>query len=75
MWIKRSRKLFRQVVGSTFDAIKDQHGMGVELSVFPAVPAACAIEFQRTWPPKPHPEFKVFDQVPGQGFIQRHSLS
>lgn len=66
---------FRQVVGKTFDAIKDQHGMDVELSIFPAVPAACAIEFGRTWQPKAHPGFQVFDQVPGQGFIGRHSIS
>ncbi|WP_116600046.1 SAVED domain-containing protein [Primorskyibacter marinus] len=66
--------VFRQVVGKAFDAIKDQHGMDVELSVFPAVPAACAIEFGRTWQPKAHPGFKVFDQVPGQGFIERHLI-
>lgn len=66
---------FRKVVGKTFDAIKDQHGIDVELSVFPAVPAACAIEFGRTWQPKAHPGFRVFDQVPEQGFIERHSIT
>ncbi|WP_339110141.1 SAVED domain-containing protein [Thioclava sp. GXIMD4216] len=66
---------FRKVVGKTFDAIKDQHGMDVELSVFPAVPTACAIEFGRTWQPKAHPGFRIFDQVKEQGFIERHSIT
>ncbi|OCX55469.1 hypothetical protein BFP70_01600 [Thioclava sp. SK-1] len=65
---------FRKVVGKTFDAIKDQHGLDVELSVFPAVPTACAIEFGRTWQPKAHPGFRIFDQVRERGFIERHSI-
>lgn len=66
---------FREIVGKTFDAIKDQHGMDVELSVFPAVPVACAIEFGRTWQPKAHSSFDVFDQLPNEGFVKRHRIS
>ena len=66
---------FREVVGKTFDAIKDQHGLDVELSVFPAAPTACAIEFGRTWQPKAHPGFRIFDQVRERGFIERHSIN
>lgn len=66
--------VFRQVVGTAFDAIKDQHGMDLELSVFPAVPAACAIEFGRTWHPKAHLGFRIFGLAPGQGFIERYPV-
>lgn len=65
---------FRELVGKTFDAIKDQHGMDVDLSVFPAAPAACAVEFGRTWQHKVHPAFLVYDQVPEQGFLLRHGI-
>ena len=65
---------FRTLVGVAFDAIKDQHGMDVELAVFPAVPAACAIEFGRTWQPKAHPPFEIYDQTAGQGFKKRHEI-
>lgn len=65
---------FRELVGKTFDAIKYQHGMDVELSVFPAVPVPCAVEFGRTWQPKAHPPFLIYDQVPDRGFVLCHSV-
>ena len=65
---------FRELVGKTFDAIKDQHGMEVELSIFPAVPVPCAVEFGRTWQPKAHPPFQIYDQVPEEGFVFRHRI-
>ena len=39
---------FRMEVGRALDEIRRQHGSDVDLSVFSAVPAACAIEFGRT---------------------------
>ncbi len=65
---------FRELVGKTFDAIKDQHGMDADLSVFPAAPAACAVELGRTWQSKVHPAFLIYDQVPEQGFLLRHAI-
>lgn len=65
---------FRELVGKTFDAIKDQHGMDVELSVFPAAPGACAVEFGRTWQHKAHSPFLIYDQIPDQGFVVRHEI-
>lgn len=65
---------FRELVGKTFDAIKDQHGMDVDLSVFPAIPAACAVEFGRAWQHKVHPAFLIYDQVPEKGFVLRHAV-
>lgn len=66
---------FRELVGKTFDAIKDQHGVDADLSVFPAIPIPCAVEIGRTWQPKAHPPFRIFDQVMGQGFIKRHTIA
>ena len=66
---------FRQEVGRTLDAIRAMHGDDVEVSVFPAVPAACAIEFGRTWQPKAHPDFTVYDEVKGLGFVPRHHVA
>lgn len=71
---KEDLSRFRELVGKTFDAIKDQHGMEVELSVFPAVPVPCAVEFGRTWQPKAHPPFLIYDQVPDLGFVPRHAI-
>lgn len=65
---------FRELVGKTFDTIKNQHGMDVDLSVFPAIPIACAIEFGRTWQQKVHPSFSVYDQTKGHGFLLRHLI-
>jgi hypothetical protein len=48
--------------------------MEVELSVFPAVPVPCAVEFGRTWQPKAYPPFRIYDQVPDRGFVLRHRI-
>jgi hypothetical protein len=65
---------FRLVVGRVFDEIRMQHGSNVELSVFPAVPSACAVEFGRVWQPKAHSPFDIFDESPGGGFLLRHRI-
>lgn len=65
---------FRMLAGRVFDEIRNQHGSDVELSVFPAVPVACAIEFGRVWQPKAHPAFDIYDEVAGIGFAHRHRI-
>lgn len=66
---------YRSIVRSTLDEIKNVHGMDVRLSVFPAIPVSCAVEFGRVWQPKAHPVAEIFDQVQGQGFISRLSFT
>lgn len=66
---------YRATVRSTLDEIKNIHGMDVRLSIFPAVPVSCAIEFGRVWQPKAHPVVEIFDQVQGQGFMSRLSFT
>ena len=65
---------FRMLVGQVFDEIRQQHGVSVELSVFPAIPAACAIEFSRVWQPKAHPRFAIYDETQIEGYLLRHSI-
>ena len=65
---------FRKEVGRALDEIRRQHGSDVDLSIFPAVPAACAIELGRTWQPKAHPSLSIYDEVRGQGFIRCHEI-
>ncbi|WP_339985877.1 SAVED domain-containing protein [Gymnodinialimonas ulvae] len=65
---------YRSIVRTTLDEIKNVHGMDVSLSVFPAIPVSCAIEFGRVWQPKAHPSVDIFDQVRGRGFVRRLSF-
>ncbi len=65
---------YRLLVGRVFDEIREQHGKDVQLSVFPAIPIACAIEFGRVWQPKAHPGFRIFDETQADGFIERHEI-
>lgn len=66
---------YRSIVRTTLDEIKNAHGMDVMLTVFPAVPVSCAIEFGRVWQPKAHPGVEIFDQVQGCGFTHRLSFA
>lgn len=65
---------YRILAGKVFDEIRAQHGPDVELSVFPAVPTTCAIEFGRVWQPKAHVSFNVYDQTQAEGFVLRHRI-
>lgn len=54
--------LFRQVIRSLMVDIGKAHGKSTELSIFPAMPIACAVELGRTRMPKADMPFTVFDQ-------------
>lgn len=62
---------FRQVVLMALNRVKEVHGEEAEVSVFPAAPAACCIEFGRCWQAKAHRPMEIFDQVQGAGFVRR----
>lgn len=68
---KDDLRRFREIVRRTFDEIQNQHGSDVDLSVFPAAPVSCSVEFGRVWQPKSQPSFDVYDRIPEQGFIRR----
>ena len=64
-------KLFRK----TLDDIKNAHGPGVTINVFPAVPVSVAVEAGRAWQPKAHPSLKIFDQNwKLGGFVLAHEI-
>jgi hypothetical protein len=65
---------YRTIVRTTLDEIKNKHGMDVDLSVFPAIPVSCAVEFGRVWQPKAHPGFDIYDQAGQSGFKKRLSF-
>jgi hypothetical protein len=65
---------YRDLVGTAFDEIRRQHGSDARLSVFPAAPNACAIEFGRRWQPKAHLPFDIYDEIPGRGFDSAHRI-
>jgi hypothetical protein len=60
---------FRQVFRGLLDEIKAQHGEGVTLHVFPAVPVAVAVEAGRVRMPKADLPFRIYDQQSERGFI------
>jgi hypothetical protein len=60
---------FRRLLRGLFDRIKARHGAGVEIQVFPALPASLAVELGRVWMPKADPPMRVWDQRPGAGFV------
>ena len=70
---KDDLRRFREIARRTFDEIQNQHGRDVDLSVFPAMPLSCAIEFGRVWQPKAQPSFDVYDRNKDKGdmFVRR----
>jgi len=62
---------FRQVVLMALNRVKEVHGEEAEVSVFPAAPAACCIEFGRCWQAKAPRPMDIFDQIQGAGFVRR----
>lgn len=72
---KEDLRRFRETARRTFDEIQNQHGRDVELSVFPATPLSCSVEFGRVWQPKAQPSFDVYDRIPEQGFVRRFRIS
>jgi SMODS-associated and fused to various effectors sensor domain len=53
--------------------IKAQHGEGVPIHLFPALPASLAVETGRVWMPKADAELRVYDQQGERGFV--HALN
>ncbi|KAA5538803.1 SAVED domain-containing protein [Roseiconus nitratireducens] len=69
-------QLFRETMRKLFDQIKLRHGESCELSVFPAIPVAAAVELGRIWMPKADLPFRVYDQNrKSGGFIRTITIS
>lgn len=61
-------RAFRRTVRGLLDRIKARHGEDSLLSVFPAMPVACAVEFGRVRMPKADLPWRIYDQIQGSGF-------
>lgn len=76
--LKTRRQLseFRKLLRSTLDQIKATHGQTTTLHVFPALPAAMAVELGRVRMPKADMPWVVYDQNSARGgFIRAIELS
>jgi len=62
---------YRKQIRRLFDEIKDAHGQGATINVFPAIPASCAVETGRVRMPKADLPLVIYDQVPIKGFVSR----
>jgi hypothetical protein len=60
---------FRRTMRPLLDRIKVRHGQDAELSLFPAMPVACAVELGRLRMPKADLPWIVYDQSPAMGFL------
>lgn len=58
---------FRQCVRPLMDRIKERHGEGVQLHVFPALPVAMAVELGRIRQEKAALSWRIYDQVNHRG--------
>jgi hypothetical protein len=54
--------LFRGTVRRLLAQIATVHGRNTPISIFPAMPVACAVEFGRVRMPKADPELVIYDQ-------------
>ena len=65
---------FRKAMRNIYRNIKDRHGDGKMINVFPALPVSLAVETGRVWMPKADLGLKLFDQVRGRGFVQAFTI-
>lgn len=59
---------FRKTLRQLFNKIKLAHGQDATLHIFPAVPAAIAVEVGRVWMPKSDMAMMIYDQIRDIGF-------
>lgn len=64
---RRQLQQFRETMRRAFNRIKEVHGQGATLHVFPAAPVAVNVELGRVWMPKADMPLRVYDQVTPTG--------
>lgn len=62
---------FRSALRRTYNEIKEVHGSGTVINVFPAVPVSAAVEIGRVWMPKADLPMVIHDETRGRGFVPR----
>lgn len=58
--------MFRAIIRRLMVRIKEKHGQATPLSIFPAMPVACAVEFGRVRMPKAEMPWILYDQNNGK---------
>lgn len=74
--VRRSEDLaaFRTAMRGVYRDIKNRHGDGRAINVFPVLPVSLAVEAGRVWMPKADLALKLFDQVRGRGFVEAFTI-
>ena len=68
--VRRSQlRTFRQTLRRLLDRVKEVHGQNTRLHVFPAMPVSTAVEFGRVRMPKAEMPWRIYDQLPKEGFV------
>lgn len=68
--------MFRETVRKLMVAIKEKCGQSIPLSIFPAMPVSCAVEFGRVRMPKADMPWIIYDQNNKEGkFIKALEIS
>lgn len=76
MKFKNHLSEFRIKCRHVLDKIKQVHGQSAEISVFPAMLPATAIELGRIWYPKADLPLKIYDQNSSRGgFIETITIN
>lgn len=65
---------FRKAMRTVYRDIKDRHGEGKVINIFPVLPVSLAIEAGRVWMPKADLTLKLFDHVRGRGFVEAFTI-
>lgn len=68
--VRRSQlRAFRTLMKQTLDQVKLVHGQDTRLHVVPVMPVSTAVELGRLRMPKAEMPWRLYDQLPQQGFV------
>lgn len=65
---------FRTAMRKMYRDIKERHGDGKEIHVFPVMPVSLAVEAGRVWMPKADLTLRLYDHVRGRGFVEAFTI-
>lgn len=65
---------FRTAMRKTYRDIKDRHGEGKTINLFPVLPVSLAVEAGRVWMPKADLALRLYDHVRDRGFVETFSI-
>jgi hypothetical protein len=66
--------VWRRFIATLLDEIKARHGQGTPLHVFPVIPNSAAVCLGLVRQPKADLPLRMYDQIPGQGFMPAFTI-